>query len=271
MFYFLQKILPKNILSRLAGSLANCENSLVKNYLINFAIKKFGINLEEAEIKDSKSYKSFNHFFTRKLDLKYRPIDKCSNAIISPADGTITSFGNINDTKFIKAKNNLFNIENLIVSKNQIYSDFCTIYLSPKDYHRVHIPLDGILLSMTYVPGTLFSVNQSTTLRINNILSLNERLVCQFKTSVGSVAVIFVGAMLVAGIVTKWHKLVTPNYYKKVEKFNYPKNHISFLKGDEIGHFNFGSTVIVMFEKNKIFFDIKKNKIKFGERIGVIK
>lgn len=271
LFLTSQKILPQAFLSRLAGKLANCENNFVKNRLIELAIHRFKINLNEALIENPKAYTSFNDFFIRKLKPEARVIDQSIDSIISPADGRIMQSGKITDGKLIQAKGKNFSLQALTANtQTEEYTDFVVIYLSPSDYHRVHMPLDGKLSRMTYIPGKLFSVNKVTAENIEGLFAKNERLVCYFNTAIGEVAVIFVGAMLAAGIETVWHKLVAPNYYKKVTHFNYKEYSSYFKKGDEIGLFNFGSTVITLFPNHKTALHEALTDIKMGEIIATI-
>lgn len=270
LFLTLQKILPQACLSRLAGKLANCENPTIKNKLIHLAMKRFNIELNDALIDDPTRYASFNDFFTRKLKPEARPIDPSDNSIISPADGKITQAGTITEGKLIQAKGKYFSLKALTAdTAKENYTDFSVIYLSPSDYHRVHMPIDGRLTRMSYVPGKLFSVNELTAENIDGLFAKNERLICYFDTAIGEIAVIFVGAMLVAGIETVWYKLVAPNYYSKVTHFDYSDQNLHFNKGDEIGLFNFGSTIITLFPENKITWQANiTGKINMGQPIA---
>lgn len=270
LFLTTQKILPQAFLSRLAGRLANCENPAIKNKLISLAIKRFKIDLSDALIEDPKAYTSFNAFFTRRLKPQARPIDQNDHSIVSPADGKITQAGEITHGRLIQAKDKTFSLKALTANTHTAdYTDFAVIYLSPSDYHRVHMPLDGQLTRMIYIPGKLFSVSELTAENIDDIFAKNERLICYFDTVIGEIAVIFVGAMLVAGIETAWHKLVAPNYYNKVTHFDYKDQNLHFNKGDEIGLFNFGSTIITLFPDHKIHWcNAMLGSTKMGEMIA---
>lgn len=270
-FLTAQKILPQAYLSRLVGRIANCENTIIKNKLISLMVSHFDIDLEDAVIQDPKSYASVNQLFTRHLKPESRPIDQNSKSIISPTDGKITQMGKITNEGFIQAKNKYFSLRQLTANTSkENYSDFVVIYLSPSDYHRVHMLMDGKLTRMTYIPGKLFSVNNLTVENINGIFVKNERLICYFDTEIGEIAVIFIGAMLVAGIQTTWHKLVAPNYYNKITHFSYGDQNLYFKKGQEIGFFNFGSTVIALFPSKTINWkkDVK-SQIKMGKAIAI--
>lgn len=266
----LLKILPKVLLSRLAGRIANCEKTIVKRNLIWFAMKYFNINLTDALIVDPEKYVSFNDFFTRLLGADARPIEQKEKAIISPADGIITDAGKIKEDGVIQAKGKSFSLKSLTANTaNEIYTDFAIIYLSPSNYHRVHMPLNGELKRMVYIPGKLFPVNEFARKKIDRIFAKNERLSCYFQTKIGEIAIIFIGAMLVGSIETQWHKVVTPNYYNKITHFDYHRSHLLFKKGSEIGLFHFGSTVIMLLPKNKVSWEKNVLKtVKMGEKIA---
>ncbi|MED7789539.1 archaetidylserine decarboxylase [Francisella sp. 19X1-34] len=262
LFIFLQYLLPHGLTSRLVSNLAESKNKAIKNYLINLAIKKFKINIDEAKETDPNNYLSFNDFFTRELKNGVRPINTDPTIITSPADGVLSEFGNIENGTLIQAKGKSFTLESLIANNSHSdFTKFATIYLSPKDYHRVHMPIDGKLTKMVYIPGKLYSVNKLTTSKIDNLFAKNERLVCYFDTQIGEVAVIFVGALLVAGIETVWHGKVAPSYYKDIQTWDYSSDNynIEFKKGDTIGWFNYGSTVIVLTPGEKVSFNFEEN------------
>ena len=262
LFIFLQYLLPHGLTSRLVSRLAESKNKAIKNYLINLAIKKFKINIDEAKETNPDNYLSFNDFFTRELKDGVRPINTDQTVITSPADGILSEFGNIESDTLIQAKGKTFTSESLIASSSQTdFTKFATIYLSPKDYHRVHMPIDGKLTKMVYIPGKLYSVNKLTTSKIDNLFAKNERLVCYFDTQIGEVAIIFVGALFVAGIETVWHGKVAPNYYRNVQIWDYrgSKFDIKFKKGDTIGWFNYGSTVIILTPGEKVSFKSDKS------------
>ena len=277
LFVAVQRILPKHALSRLIARLAESQNQWLKNLLINRAIKTFHINMDEALNDDLSSYKSFNAFFTRQLKPELRPLDAGANTLTSPADGVISQAGKISKNKILQAKNVNYSLTRLVGNARQAkqYENglFSTIYLSPKDYHRVHIPADGQLISTRYIPGELFSVNQQTAEMVPNLFARNERLVCEFKSQqLGHFSVIFVGAMLVAGIETVWSGMEKPGP-GAIRENDYSDQAISFLKGDEIGRFKFGSTVIVLFPENAVTLDknIKAtNPISVSEKFGLI-
>ncbi|ASG68473.1 phosphatidylserine decarboxylase proenzyme [Francisella halioticida] len=262
LFIFLQYLLPHGLTSRLISRLAESRNKAIKNYLINLAIKKFKININEAKETNPDSYISFNDFFTRKLKDDVRPLNTDPTVITSPADGILSEFGNIESGDLIQAKGKYFTTESLIANSSQTdFTKFATIYLSPKDYHRVHMPIDGKLTKMVYIPGNLYSVNKLTTNKIDNLFAKNERLICYFNTQIGEIAVIFVGALLVAGIETVWYGKVAPNYYKNIQTWDYNNDNfnIEFKKGGTIGWFNYGSTVIILTPGKKVSFNFDTN------------
>ncbi|QWU99732.1 archaetidylserine decarboxylase [Francisella salimarina] len=267
LFIFLQYIIPHSLTSRLVSRLAESKNRHLKNYLINLAIKKFKININEAKETDINKYSSFNNFFIRELKDGLRPISSDKKVISSPADGVLSEFGDITNGSLIQAKGKTFTLKALIAdSSTTNFTKFATIYLSPKDYHRVHMPIDGKLTKMVYIPGKLFSVNQTTAKNVDNLFAKNERLVCYFNTEIGEVAVIFVGALLVAGIETVWHGKVAPSYYRDVQTWDYNSDNfnIEFKKGDTLGWFNFGSTVIILTPNDNITFCQSENNTEIS-------
>ena len=259
LFIALQRILPKHFLSRVIAKLAESNNRMLKNFLIKQAIKTFGINMDEAISDELDSYQCFNDFFTRALKAEARPLDMGEKVVISPADGVISQVGKIRKNKILQAKNVDYSLARLVGNSDQAkkYENgtFATIYLSPKDYHRVHIPAQGQLLTTRYIPGELFSVNQQTAEMVPNLFARNERLVCEFKSQqLGHFSVIFVGAMLVAGIETVWGGMEQPGP-GAVRENDYSEQNIHFSKGDEIGRFKFGSTVILLFKPDAVSLD----------------
>jgi phosphatidylserine decarboxylase len=278
LFIAMQRILPKHFLSRVIAKLAESNNRMLKNFLIKQAIKTFGINMDEAISDELDSYQCFNDFFTRALKAEARPLDMGEKVVTSPADGVISQAGKIRKNKVLQAKNVDYSLARLVGNSDQAkkYENgtFATIYLSPKDYHRVHIPAQGQLLTTRYIPGELFSVNQQTAEMVPNLFARNERLVCEFKSQqLGHFSVIFVGAMLVAGIETVWGGMEQPGP-GAVRENDYSEQNIHFSKGDEIGRFKFGSTVILLFPQNSITLNknIKATKpINMAQKFALIK
>lgn len=227
-----------------------------------------------AQLENSEDYSDFNNFFTRALKPEARPIVKDPNAIASPVDGTVSQIGCIQEDSLIQAKGFHFSLQGLLggaprIAKQFENGYFSTIYLSPKDYHRVHMPIRGTLTHSIYIPGKLFSVNPLTTSTVPSLFSRNERLVCLFETEVGPMAVILVGAMLVASINTTWR---TASVSTTVTT-SLPPYPVVLERGAELGHFKLGSTVIVLFPKDTIKWEsmIKEgSSVQMGQLVGSI-
>jgi len=249
-FITFQHIVPQHLLSRSVGALAASQNTLIKNTFIKQFTAKYDINMSEALEENPLAYSSFNDFFTRALKPNARPIAHDSKAIISPADGAISQLGDISADKIFQAKGHDYSVVTLLGGDEQLAKpflggQFATVYLSPKDYHRVHMPFTGQLKKMIYVPGDLFSVNTTTAENVPNLFARNERVVCLFDTDIGQMAVVLVGAMIVAGIATAWAGNLAPQG-KKVVVTDYDGS-LTLNKGDELGRFYLGSTAIVLF------------------------
>ncbi len=250
LFVLLQYLLPQHALSRVIGWLAECEIKAVKNTLIRVFIKHFGVNMQEAVRQQPEDYCHFNDFFTRALKDDIRPIDTTPNHLACPVDGAVSQLGKIERNQLLQAKGKQFDIHALLggdISMAKPFYDghFATIYLSPKDYHRIHMPCDGTLVSMTHVPGQLFSVNQGTAAQVPNLFARNERVVAIFDTKFGPMAVVLVGAMIVASIETVWAGLISPAG-QSVKHWHYQQQDAIVLKkGEEMGRFKLGSTVIL--------------------------
>ncbi len=253
-----QYLLPKHALTRLAGLLAGAKLGGLTTLMIEQFVKHYQVNTKEmmGKIQD---YKTFNAFFSRPLIPSARPINYNADAVTYPVDGKISQFGKIEDKFLFQAKNHYYTTEVLLADAKEAAAfqngDFITIYLSPKDYHRVHIPFDGTLDKMIHVPGDLFSVNPFNAKHIPELFARNERVVCYFNTSIGRIAVVFVGATIVRSIATAWAGTVAPNKNKDISIYEYAARNLSFPKGSEIGKFFMGSTVICLFKKDKIDFN----------------
>ena len=277
-FLLLQYLLPQHLLSRLVGTLANCQSpKWLKNLAIRWFIKFHHVDLGIAEKTNANQFSSFNEFFTRHLRTGMRPIDS-ENVIVSPADGSISEIGQLQQQTILQAKNRVYSLTQLLANDNESIhtftnGTFATIYLSPQDYHRVHMPYTGKLLKSIYVPGKLFSVSPITLKHIDAVFARNERLINIFMTDMGPMAVILVGAMLVSGIHTTWQKTVTPNHFKTIQSWDYTEQNIVLQKGEELGYFNFGSTVILLFPENKINWLSSlstKSTVQYGRAISKI-
>ncbi len=283
LFVWLQYILPHHALSRLVRYLTQIEVKWVKNGFIRLFIKLFDIDMQIAQKSNPTEYKNFNQFFTRPLKDGARPIDMDESALVSPVDAMVSQFGKLDGENFlIQAKGHYYSVDSLLGGDASKWAEtfrggeFATLYLSPRDYHRIHMPLEGCLLETIYVPGRLFSVNKVTTQKVPSLFARNERLVTIFETDVGPMALIMVGALCVSGIETVWDGLIPRPPLSTIEHktYNGCKNVPSFKKGTEIGRFNMGSTVILLFCPGKIAWGKSIGidvKIKMGQLLASIK
>ena len=242
--------LPHHFISRIVFKLTRIKSPLVPKAIKLFS-KAFKVNLDEAINPDPKSYSTFNEFFTRELKPELRPI--ADTQIVSPVDGTISQFGDIKNGLVLQAKGIDYSLDKLLgnnAARTSKYENgqFITIYLSPRDYHRIHMPCSGTLLEQTHVPGRLFSVAKHTVNTVKGIFARNERVIASFDTEHGPMAMILVGAINVAAIETVWHGLITPPKGETTTSKNYNGKDITIEKGKEMGRFNMGSTVILIFE-----------------------
>ena len=264
----LQFLLPQHLLSRLMFRFARIQSPWIKNSFTSWFVSKYKVNLNEALLEDIDEYKHFNDFFTRALKDGSRPIS--DSQLVSPVDGVVSQYGSIKNSLIVQAKGKKYSVEALLAenSKNDLYTSFVTIYLSPKDYHRIHMPLDGSLKSMKYIPGNLFSVNQRTVDDIDQVFARNERLVCYFDSEYGEIALVMVGAIFVGSMETSWEGQITPPYNKSVKTFEYDSRQIKLSKGEELGRFNMGSTVILLLPHNvsKMNFEFNKT-LKMGQSL----
>jgi len=274
---YIQYFLPKRLLTTLAGWIAESRNPRLKNYAIRNFIRRYNVDMSLARIEDPEEYETFNSFFIRKLKPELRPITKGENDIACPADGTIAQIGQIKQNQLLQAKNFYFDLETLLGNDTQLAEtfydgSFATLYLAPHNYHRVHMPLDGKLEKVIYVPGKLFSVNRMTSDIIPRLYSRNERLICLFDTVAGPMAVIFVGAMIVGSIQTIWmDKPVSTQQSSHIKPDSRP---IHIARGAELGQFKLGSTVIVLFRQNQVEWSNSLNStsaVQFGQFLGKIK
>jgi phosphatidylserine decarboxylase len=259
-FIFLQYITPQHLLSRATGWLAELEHPAgLKNWVIGRFIKQFNVDMTEAKEPDHEQYPNFNTFFTRPLAEGARTIAGAD--IVSPADGAISQLGSIEAGRIFQAKGQDYSIYELLGGDAEWAERFgngrfATIYLSPRDYHRVHMPVAGKLLGTTYVPGDLFSVNRVTADNVDRLFARNERLVCYFETEFGPMAMVLVGAMIVAGIETVWSGQVAPPPKTPVSvDYQSVPERVALAKGEEMGRFKLGSTVILVFPDGAIEWD----------------
>ncbi|HAT8809602.1 archaetidylserine decarboxylase [Legionella pneumophila serogroup 1] len=272
-----QYLIPKHGITALAGYFADVRNPRLKNFLIRNFIRKFDVDMSEALIEDPKSYDCFNDFFIRHLKPECRPLSQSD--VICPVDGCISEIGKIERGQLLQAKGKYYSVQELLACDGQlaeqfVQGQFATLYLSPKDYHRVHMPIDAELVSMTYIPGALFSVQPATTRVVPKLFARNERLAIFFITKIGPMVMVMVGATIVGAIGTSWHGDVKRS--KKLERFDYseqfPDKFIS--QGSEMGYFKLGSTVVLLFANGeKIQWDkelLAGSKIQLGKPMAII-
>ncbi len=281
LFALLLYLIPHHLLSAGMHWLTRCEWVPLKNQLIRGAIRLYHVDMALAEEPVPENYPSFNAFFTRKLRSDARPASTEPDAVLCPVDGAVSQAGDIEDGRIFQAKGHQFDLLELLGGNEdwaQAFEDgsFATIYLSPRDYHRIHMPLTGNLSDMCHVPGRLFSVSPSTTRTVPRLFSRNERVINLFETDAGPMAVIMVGAIFVSSMDTVWAGTVTPAS-KRVTRWNYSDNQnlkpVSLNKGDEMGRFNMGSTVILLFPKGTVSWANHfrpDQKVHMGEKIATL-
>lgn len=260
-FVRLQHAVPQHALSRLAGRFAGSTRPWLRDRMIARFARTYGIDMSEAE-RPLGTYDSFNDFFTRSLKPGARPLADADKYVLSPADGAISQLGRIEKGRIFQAKGHSFTAAELLGGDDAAAArfangHFATIYLSPRDYHRVHMPVAGRLAQTTYVPGDLFSVNTETAAGVPRLFARNERLACMFDTELGSVASVMVGAMIVAGIETVWSGQVEPHGNELVRTVHGEDGagDTRYDAGDEMGRFLLGSTVVLLFEEGRIAFE----------------
>ena len=279
LFILFQYLLPHHLLSRMVGVLA--QNHLLRKLFIRAFIKRYKVDLSQAKIQDVERFENFNAFFTRELQDGARPLANAQGAIVCPADGAISQLGNITAGNLLQAKGRHYSCESLLAGDVQmagLFRDgtFATIYLSPRDYHRVHMPMAGVLKKTVYVPGKLFSVNQTTADAVPDLFTVNERLICLFDTKLGPMVVILVGAMIVAGIDTVWAGEICPRSGKREIQITDYANQVPAVElplGGELGRFRLGSTAIVLFPHGTINFasSLKAtSSVAMGQLLGQV-
>ena len=278
LFVLSQYLTPQHALSRTVGMLADCKQTQIKDTFINWFINRYDVNMSEAAKEKTSDFACFNDFFTRELKPGLRPVAKGKDVIACPVDGAISQLGDIQHGKIFQAKGQQYSLIDLLggeVSRAKPFmgGKFATIYLSPKDYHRIHMPFAGTLREMIYVPGDLFSVNPVTAENVPGLFARNERLVAIFDTEIGPMAMILVGAMIVAAIETSWSGQVAPPVRKlKVTEYPAePTNPIHLKKGDEMGRFKLGSTVVLAFPENAVDFAeelMAGSAVRMGQEFG---
>ena len=273
------RILPHHLISRIVFRLTRVRTPYV-HYPIRAFIHHFEVDMSEAAEPDPKSYATFNDFFVRQLRPGARTIDDASDALVCPADGRISQIGELNGDDIVQAKARSFSALSLLGGSAQRSAPFeggkfCTIYLSPRDYHRVHMPCAGSLSEMVHVPGRLFTVAPFATRTIPGLFARNERVAALFETDTGPMAVVLVGAINVAAIETIWAGLITPPKGKEIRVTQYRdvKSPLHIGRGEEMGRFNMGSTVILLFPPGTVAWDERlgeQSPVRMGDRIGTL-
>jgi len=253
----LQYALPKRLLTQLAGKLAGLEGGKATTAVIRWFAKRYGVNMAEAANADPASYASFNQFFTRPLREGVRPIADAD--FVCPVDGAISQFGPIEFDQVFQAKGHFYSTTALVGGDRALAArfengDFATIYLSPRDYHRIHMPCAGRLTQMIHVPGELFSVNPATARGVPGLFARNERVVCVFEGEFGPFVMVLVGATIVGSMATVWHGVVNPPRRPDIVKRGYAEGEVALEKGAEMGRFLLGSTVVMLFPQDVLRF-----------------
>ncbi|MDO8374039.1 MAG: archaetidylserine decarboxylase [Polaromonas sp.] len=258
---FLQYLLPKQALTEFGSHIASMRGGAVTTRIIRWFVGKYGVNMAEAANPDITSYPTFNEFFTRALKPGARPLAAAD--LVCPVDGAISQFGAIEGDRIFQAKGHHYSTTALVGGDRALAAQFeggsfATIYLSPRDYHRIHMPTGGRLQRMIYVPGELFSVNPATARGVPGLFARNERVVCVFESARGPFVLVLVGATIVGSMATVWHGVVNPPRTKEVREWRYTDDGqppVELAQGDEMGRFLLGSTVVMLFPKGPCHFN----------------
>jgi phosphatidylserine decarboxylase len=261
-------------LTAFAGKVAGAKAGNITTGLIRWFVGKYNVNMAEAANPDITSYNSFNEFFTRALVAGARPLEDAD--FICPVDGAISQFGTIEKDQIFQAKGHNYTTTALVGGDQKLaerfeHGSFATLYLSPRDYHRIHMPCDARLLRMIYVGGDLFSVNPTTALGVPNLFARNERVVCLFESAYGPFILTLVGATIVGSIETVWHGVVNRSRKGSLREWSYDDQQIVLKKGDEMGRFLLGSTVVLLFPKDALNFNphwLATRAVRLGESMG---
>jgi phosphatidylserine decarboxylase len=269
-----QYLLPKKLLTALAGSLAGAEGGALTTAVIRWFVRRYQVNMTEAAEPDVAQYASFNAFFVRALQPNARPLAEAD--YVSPVDGAISQLGAIELDQIFQAKNHRYSSRALVGGDAALAAQFdngsfATLYLSPRDYHRIHMPCDGVLRRMIYVPGDLFSVNPTTARGVPGLFARNERVVCVFDTARGPMVLVLVGATIVGSMATVWHGVVNPPRPSSVTQWDYASGEVMLQQGQEMGRFLLGSTVVMLFPKDTIKFGsgwTAGQPIRMGQAMG---
>jgi phosphatidylserine decarboxylase len=269
-----QYLIPKQALTVLAGKLASAQAGSLTTSVIRWFVGRYKVNMAEAANPDIASYPSFNEFFTRPLKAGARPLADAD--FLCPVDGAISQFGPIERDQIFQAKGHSYSTTALVGGDRDLAArfengSFATLYLSPRDYHRIHMPCDGKLTRMIYVPGALFSVNPTTARGVPGLFARNERVVCVFDTANGPFVLTLVGATIVGSMATVWHGVVNPPRPGVIREWRYDEQNVVLRKGEEMGRFLLGSTVVMLFPKNALTFNpewASTRAIRMGEAMG---
>ena len=270
-----QYLIPKQAITMLAGTLASAQAGGLTTSVIRWFVGRYGVNMAEAANPDIASYASFNDFFTRPLKAGARPLAAAD--FICPVDGAISQFGHIDRDRIFQAKGHDYSTHALVGGDRDLAiqfqdGEFATLYLSPRDYHRIHMPCDGRLSRMIYVPGALFSVNPTTARGVPGLFARNERVVCVFENDeIGPFVLVLVGATIVGSMATVWQGQINPPRPGKIREWDYAPGKVTLNKGDEMGRFLLGSTVVMLFPKKRIGFTpdwSAARAIRMGEAMG---
>ncbi|NHQ93803.1 MULTISPECIES: archaetidylserine decarboxylase [Janthinobacterium] len=269
-----QYLLPKGALTNFAGRIAGAKGGAMTTRLIRWFVGRYNVNMDEALDPDITHYTSFNDFFTRALRPDARPLAQAD--YICPVDGRISQFGTIDKDQIFQAKGHNFSTTALVGGDASLaaqfeHGSFANLYLSPRDYHRIHMPCDGRLTRMIYVPGELFSVNPTTARGIPGLFARNERVVCVFDTANGPFVMTLVGATIVGSMATVWHGVVNPPRTGQVRDWSYANDNVVLKQGEELGRFLLGSTVVMLFPKDTVQFNANwqpAGPVQLGEVMG---
>jgi len=271
----LQHLAPKQSLTTLAGRIAGAQGGAATTRLIRWFVARYEVAMDEAENPDIASYKSFNDFFTRPLKAGARPL--AATDFVCPVDGAISQFGTIEDGQIVQAKGHSFTTTALVggdaaLAEQFRHGSFANLYLSPRDYHRLHMPCDGTLKRMIHVPGALFSVNPVTARGVPGLFARNERVVCEFDSEThGTFVMVLVGATIVGSMATVWHGVVNAKRTGKVAQWDYEPGTVVLRQGEEMGRFLLGSTIVMLFRPGTIAFNeswMPERPVRLGEMMG---
>lgn len=279
LFVLSQYITPQLALSRLAGRLADMEGApALRKRVIKWFISRYGVDMSEAAESDPTVYPSFNAFFTRALKPGIRPLAEGAKTLVSPVDGAISQIGAIDGDRVIQAKGQSFSLTELLggdTKRAEAFTggEFSTLYLSPSDYHRIHMPMDGTLREMVHIPGKLFSVNPVTAANVPGLFARNERVACLFDTESGPMALVLVGAMIVGSVETVWSGIVAPGNGLITSSRYDGDQAIHIRKGEEMGRFRLGSTVVMVMPKGSVHWNPEQQAgktVRMGEAFGTL-